>query len=440
MTKPLNVLKSVGPKLVPFFKTVAIYFVLYGSSESTSLLFCIAKCLPIVSLIFFVLLHGMSLNEYYRYSRLILIGLIFSAVGDAFLVWKASYLNFECGVLMFAMAQVNYARAFGFRPFNVYAGAAFTALGCGFYSFLSPGLKGMMEYLCPMYLILICIMGWRAVARVQFFDELWTWTKLCGCAGAIFFMTSDLLIAIDTFIVKVPFSHQLIMVTYYAAQLGISLSVVDSQVEEVIRIQTQGQSPDVIDNVKGHLEHLSSQLNKENVRSQLESLSNRVDTVKENLSHRVDTVKENLSHRVDTVKEKVDSVKENLSNRVDTVKENLSQRVDTVKEKVDSVKENLSQRVDYVKENLSHGVGCVRENLTTQVGHLSHRVDCVKENLSQRVDSVKEKVDSVKENLSQRVDSVKENLSQGVDNVRGQLENISGQITNHFAAGPPKQD
>ena len=87
-----------------------------------------------------------------------------------------------------------------------------------------------MQYLAPMYLTLICIMGWRAVARVQFFDDLWTWTKMCGCAGALFFMVSDLLIAVDTFKFKVPFSHQLIMVTYYAAQLLISLSVVDSQV------------------------------------------------------------------------------------------------------------------------------------------------------------------------------------------------------------------
>ena len=40
---------------------------------------------------------------------------------------------------MFALAQVNYARAFGFRPFNPYAGAVFTALGLVIYSYLSPG-------------------------------------------------------------------------------------------------------------------------------------------------------------------------------------------------------------------------------------------------------------------------------------------------------------
>ncbi|KAK7099148.1 lysoplasmalogenase TMEM86A-like isoform X2 [Littorina saxatilis] len=377
MTKPLNVLKCVGPKLVPFFKTVAIYFVLYGSSESTSILFCIAKCLPVISLVFFVLLHGMSLNEYYRYSRLILTGLFFSVLGDVFLVWKKSYMNFECGLLMFAVAQVNYARAFGFWPFNPYAGGVFVGLGLLVYSYLSPGLHGMMEILAPMYLGLICIMGWRAVARVQFFDDLWTWTKLCGCAGAICFMISDLLIAVDKFVVDVPFSHQLIMVSYYAAQLLISLSVVDSQVEDIIRLQTKHDNPDVIDNAKRHVKSLSHHLNKENVKYQLEHLSTTVDNVKENLSHRVDYVKENLSHRVD------------------------------------SVKENLSHRVDSVKENLSHGVDCVKENL-------SHRVDYVKENLSQGVDTVKDRIGHLSDQIT-------------VSNVKGQLGQLGGHISNHFA-------
>lgn len=250
-------LKCVGPKLVPFFKTVSIYFVLYGDSESTSILFCLTKCLPIVSLIIFVLLHGMSLNEYYRYSRLVLIGLVFSCLGDALLVWKQSY--FELGTLMFAVAQILYAKAFGFRPFNPYAGMVFVVMGLLTYSYLKPGLSGHMEVLAPLYLALICTMGWRAVARVQFFDDLWTWTKLCGCAGALCFMISDLTIAVDTFVCKVPFSHQIIMVTYYAAQFGVSLSVVDSQVEEVIRIQTQGPSSDL----KGQLEYFSSHLNLE---------------------------------------------------------------------------------------------------------------------------------------------------------------------------------
>jgi len=63
-------LKSVGPKLVPFFKTLTIYFVLFADgSRLESPLYCAIKCLPVVSLMFFVLLHGMSFSEYYSYSR-----------------------------------------------------------------------------------------------------------------------------------------------------------------------------------------------------------------------------------------------------------------------------------------------------------------------------------------------------------------------------------
>ena len=51
---------GVGPKLVPFFKTVAIYFVLFIPADQPSILSAIIKALPIISLVFFVLLNGMS--------------------------------------------------------------------------------------------------------------------------------------------------------------------------------------------------------------------------------------------------------------------------------------------------------------------------------------------------------------------------------------------
>lgn len=85
-----------------------------------------------------------------------------------------------------------------------------------------------------LYCALICGMVWRAVARVQLFNDLWTWTKLCSCGGAIFFVISDYIICIDKFLAPVPYAHQLIMSTYYTAQLGITLSVIDSQAEIVI--------------------------------------------------------------------------------------------------------------------------------------------------------------------------------------------------------------
>ena len=228
-------LKSVGPKLVPFFKTVAIFFVLYGEdSKLDSYFFCIIKCLPVVSLIIFVLLHGMNFTEYYAYSRRILIGLFFSILGDACLVWK-NQGYFTHGLLMFAIAQALYASAFGMKPFNPYVGSVMAVIGGSIYYYLLPGLQGIMVYLTLLYVCLISFMGWRAIARVQFFDDLWTWTKLCSCMGAIAFMVSDLVIAVDKFRFNVPFSHPIIMFTYYAAQFGIALSVVDSQVDVVLQ-------------------------------------------------------------------------------------------------------------------------------------------------------------------------------------------------------------
>lgn len=227
-------LKSVGPKLVPFFKTVAIFFVLFGEEpKHSSIFFCIIKCLPIVSLILFVLLHGMNLTEYYAYSRRIIAGLVFSMFGDAFLVWGQHY--FEYGVAMFGIAQLLYASAFGMKPFNLPAGIVTAGIGMIIYYILAAGLDGIMNALVPAYMALIFFMVWRAVARVQLFDDLWTWTKLCSCAGAISFTISDLTIALDKFVLAVPFSHQIIMITYYAAQLGIALSVVDSQVDAAIK-------------------------------------------------------------------------------------------------------------------------------------------------------------------------------------------------------------
>ena len=49
--------------------------------------------------------------------------------------------------------------------------------------------------------------------------------------GAVFFVTSDFIICYDKFIGPLPYSQPLIMSTYYAAQMGITLSVVDSQVD-----------------------------------------------------------------------------------------------------------------------------------------------------------------------------------------------------------------
>ena len=109
--------KSIGPKLVPFLKAVCVYFVAWlPESEKPTVFAAILKILPILCLCGFVGLQGISLEKEHNYSRHILLGLIFSGIGDVCLVWKNMY--FIHGMIAFGIAHILYIRAFGFQPFQ----------------------------------------------------------------------------------------------------------------------------------------------------------------------------------------------------------------------------------------------------------------------------------------------------------------------------------
>lgn len=240
-TSPKVVLKCVGPKLVPFFKTAAVYFVLSIQRENPSWLSCLLKCLPVIWLCIFVVLHGMSLGEKHMYSRRILSGLIFSCIGDAFLVWPSCFL---WGMISFAIAHIIYISAFGMHPWNPIVGMVCSALAGICYYVFYPGLYGIYTVCVPIYIFVLSLMVWRAVARVQFFEDLWTWTRLCSCGGGILFAISDTLIGVRIFCtqISIPHAQTLTMLIYYAAQLGIALSVVDSTAMAVLSAVNENQN------------------------------------------------------------------------------------------------------------------------------------------------------------------------------------------------------
>jgi amino acid permease len=56
-------IKSIGTKLVPFFITVVVYFVIFIPDNQQSWYTTVLVCLPIVSLMFFVLWHMESIDH-----------------------------------------------------------------------------------------------------------------------------------------------------------------------------------------------------------------------------------------------------------------------------------------------------------------------------------------------------------------------------------------
>lgn len=66
-------------------------------------------------------------------------------------------------------------------------------------------------------------MAWRSIARIDKFSAP---QILCGIGG-VFFAISDTLIALSMFYIDIPYSQILIMSTYYFAQFGITVSILD---------------------------------------------------------------------------------------------------------------------------------------------------------------------------------------------------------------------
>ncbi|XP_061103126.1 lysoplasmalogenase TMEM86A-like [Conger conger] len=234
MVSPVTVVKSEGPKLLPFLKASCLYFALWLPTSSPSWLSALVKCLPILCLWAFLLAHGTRFLLAQSAARRILAGLVFSALGDAFLVWQEEGY-FSHGLLMFAVAHILYSSAFGMRPLNPHAGVAVGCVSVLSYTFLYPCLSHPFTYLVGVYVALIGFMGWRAMAGVQLANDLWKWTRLSACLGAGLFWVSDLTIAIDKFCFSVPYSRAIIMGTYYAAQMLIALSAVEGQDVEASR-------------------------------------------------------------------------------------------------------------------------------------------------------------------------------------------------------------
>jgi len=150
-------------------------------------------------------------------GRLIGVGLLFSGVGDILLQVDGARL-FVHGLGAFLIAHLFYIAAFIRRPALVRARmailAAITAYGCIMGVLLLPRLGDM---LVPVTIYLVIILGMGISA------SLGTENHALVIAGACFFIVSDSLIAVNRFLAPLPLSGYLVMGTYYAAQLFITI-------------------------------------------------------------------------------------------------------------------------------------------------------------------------------------------------------------------------
>ena len=151
-------------------------------------------------------------------------GLILSLGGDVALMFETNRA-FLVGLVLFLLAHVVYSITFtvpnGFHPADIATGAVLLVVAVAIYLYLRPGL-GRMQGSVIAYTLIICFMVNRAISA--FFGDAFTITQAWLLSlGAVFFMLSDIVLAVNRF--RRPMEkHRLSLFAYYLGQLLIALS------------------------------------------------------------------------------------------------------------------------------------------------------------------------------------------------------------------------
>lgn len=155
------------------------------------------------------------------YARFVALGLLFSLVGDVFLMLPRD--RFVAGLASFLLAHLWYIGAFtrdgGFSRHSSTA-LPLVALGVILMSLLWPFL-GALRLPVTAYMLVILAMAWQALerSRQDAHDGAW-WAAV----GAVLFVASDATLGLARFRADFAGSRALVLGTYYLAQWMIATS------------------------------------------------------------------------------------------------------------------------------------------------------------------------------------------------------------------------
>ncbi|MFH1981740.1 MAG: lysoplasmalogenase [Pseudomonadota bacterium] len=161
------------------------------------------------------------------YPAAVTAGLAISLVGDVFLMLPGNY--FIPGLVSFLLAHLVYIAAFSAAlplRFSIGSILPFAAYGALVFALIAPGLGGMTVPVA-LYLVVILVMGWRAVERWHALGSL---SGRLAAMGALLFLASDTALAVNRFMSSFEASDLVIMTTYYTGQWLIAVSAVAAAV------------------------------------------------------------------------------------------------------------------------------------------------------------------------------------------------------------------
>ncbi|ETN96533.1 lysoplasmalogenase [Zhouia amylolytica] len=177
----------------------------------------ITKPLLTISLGFYVILNK---RLYSHLSNFILLALLFSLIGDVFLLMNESY--FILGLLAFFVAHIMYISAFfktkffNFRRFLTIT-AILLAFATPMLYLIIPNAGSLLPYIV-LYVIVLMVMVKTMYLRKGYVNPL---SYKLAISGATLFLISDSLLAINKFVFEIQHINLLVMSTYGIAQFLI---------------------------------------------------------------------------------------------------------------------------------------------------------------------------------------------------------------------------
>jgi uncharacterized membrane protein YhhN len=180
-------------------------------------------CKPLATTLILVLALATG-GEDHAYTALIAVGLTCSLAGDIFLMLPQD--RFIPGLVSFLLAQLAYIAAFIRAADRPLSGTSvlplIPLLGYGFvvFAILRPHLGPLMVPVLA-YMVVILVMGWRAIEYARQYP---TPGPLAAALGALLFIVSDSVLALNRFARPFRAAQALVLGTYFIAQWLIALS------------------------------------------------------------------------------------------------------------------------------------------------------------------------------------------------------------------------
>lgn len=188
------------------------------SAEGWTTLHQVFKPLAMVLAILFVAARAGWLRERRPFDLLLIAALLLCLAGDVFLMLPGQFIP---GLVSFLLAHLCYLALFqrGQRWFASGTALAGTLAAAGvMYAILFPHLAPVLKVAVAAYALVIALMAAQAIGRATVLRDP---ASVGVAVGAVFFMLSDALLAINRFAQPLPMAQLLVLGTYYVAQVLI---------------------------------------------------------------------------------------------------------------------------------------------------------------------------------------------------------------------------